>query len=362
MSKIKSITRFPGGKSRSLKFLNEFLELPYDFYREPFIGGCTVFLGKNKAKNNWINDLDYEIYAMHITIRDNPDKMIEYIKEYTQPTLESYNQILNDNRDDIIWRGFRCLFLNRCSFNGMTFGGPIGGRNQTGKWLVDCCWKKEILIERVKSIHEKLRDVKITNLDFEELIKEPGENVFLYLDPPYYHEGNKLYAVGMSLNDHERLRNLLLETPHDFLLSYRDCAEVRELYKNKDKFVILERTWTYSMMTQSKKGCQQSNEVFIMNHNLYNKYLNKKEQEKTEQQKIKKITLVRTINNEDGVPEGEGIHIGTEYKNFYKGTWNSPIEQEKVKIKKKNCKIVEYEQYGEIINLEKGSNNIDLWI
>ena len=29
------------------------------------------------------------------------------------------------------------------------------------------------------------------------------------------------------------------------------------------------------MMTQSKTGCRQSNELFIMNHQLYNKYLEK---------------------------------------------------------------------------------------
>ena len=132
MKKLKSITRFPGGKSRSLKFLKEFLEIPHDSYYEPFIGGCTVFLSKDRAKNNWINDLDHDIYAMHKVIRDNPDRMIELIREYTLPTIDSYNKVKDDVRDDdIIWTGFRTLFLNRCSFNGMPHGGPIGGRNQT---------------------------------------------------------------------------------------------------------------------------------------------------------------------------------------------------------------------------------------
>ena len=275
-TKVRSIMRFPGGKSRSLKHLKEFLEISHDSYREPFIGGCSVFLSKDKSKINWINDLDYDIYAMYITIRDNPNKIIEYIEKYTRPTIDSYNIVKDDIRnDDIVWIGFRALFLNRCSFNGMPHGGPIGGRNQTGKWLVDCCWKEDKLIERVKGIHEELKDVKITNIDFEELIKEPGENVLLYLDPPYINEGNKLYKIGMSLDDHERLRNLLYETEHNFILSYRDCEEVRELYKDKDKFILLEKTWTYSMMTQSKTGCRQSNELFIMNHQLYNKYLEK---------------------------------------------------------------------------------------
>jgi len=294
------------------------------------------------------------------------DKLIELMKQYTPPTLEKYNYVKDNENGDLIWKGFRSIYLNRTSFNGMIKCGPIGGREQTGKWGVDACWKKpDNLIQRVKNNHEKLKNVKITCLDFEKVIREPGENVLMFLDPPYP-ERNNLYNIGMSIDDHKRLRNLLLETPHDFLLTYNECPEIKELYKNTDKFVISEQSWTYSMMSQSKEGCRVGKELFIMNHNLYNKYLNKKELEKTEQQKIKKIILVRTINNEDGIPEGESVYVEKEYKNFYKGfeyknhykeIVHTPGEPERIKIKKKNCKIVEYEQYGKVINLERENDN-----
>ena len=164
----------------------------------------------------------------------------------------------------------------------------------------------------------------------------------------------------MSNDDHKRLRNLLTETKHDFLLTYNDCKEIRELYKDKDKFVILEKSWTYSMMSQSKLGCRKGEELFIMNHELHNKYLEKKEQEDIEKLKIKKVILVKTINGEDIGYKNSIIIVEKELKHYYKGLFTSYRGSSKVKVKKKNCEIIEYEQNGEVINLEKDYSNNEL--
>lgn len=295
-NKVKSLYRYSGGKSRALKFLKPFLEIPHKEYREPFIGGGSIFLFKNKVEKNWINDYDYDVFCAWLAKKECPDKVIEYMTKYTPPTLENWHEVKNNITDELSWRGFRTIFLNRTNFNGMLHLCPIGGMKQTGKWKVDVCWNLDKQIQKIKLIHEKLKDVKITGIDFEEIIKQPGEDVLLVLDPPYILKSeNNLYKTGMSLEDHKRLRDLLFETPHNFLLTYKDCKEVRELYKDVGKFILLEKSWTYSMMSQSKGGCQVGNELFILNKNFP---LNI-EPEQIEEKQIKSKIEIRNLKEGD---------------------------------------------------------------
>ncbi|PCI28664.1 hypothetical protein COB55_03560 [Candidatus Wolfebacteria bacterium] len=262
----KSLYRWSGGKSRAQKFIEPFMNIEHGDFREMFLGGGSTFLYKDKSSKNWLNDLDPIIYDGFTAIQQDPEGLIELMKEYTPPTTERYHYVKDTEEGDMTWKGFRAIYLNRTSFNGMIKCGPIGGRKPEGKkWQVDACWKNpDNLIQRVRENHEKLKDVKISSVDFEELITEPGDNVLLFVDPPYP-EKNNLYNVGMSDEDHLRLRDLLSKTEHNFLLTYNDGEEVREMYKDEDKFIILEKSWTYSMMSQSKSGCRVGEELFIIN-------------------------------------------------------------------------------------------------
>ena len=46
----------------------------------------------------------------------------------------------------------------------------------------------------------------------------------------YYEKGNDLYQFGFSERDHVRLSEALKSTDHEWLLSYDDCQNVRDLY------------------------------------------------------------------------------------------------------------------------------------
>ena len=68
---VQSPFRYPGGKHYALKFILPFLHsVPHDEYREPFVGGGSVFFGKEKAKYNWLNDLEKNIIQTYKTIAD----------------------------------------------------------------------------------------------------------------------------------------------------------------------------------------------------------------------------------------------------------------------------------------------------
>ena len=71
----------------------------------------------------------------------------------------------------------------------------------------------------------------VENKDFEALIRQyDREDAFFYCDPPYYKtEGH--YEVVFRRDDHVRLRDVLGGIQGKWLLSYNDCAYIRELYE-----------------------------------------------------------------------------------------------------------------------------------
>ena len=73
--KVKTCLRYPGGKFYGLKKIKPFLKIYHDEYREPFVGGGSVFLGKELApKANWINDIDNELINFYQVIQNEEDR------------------------------------------------------------------------------------------------------------------------------------------------------------------------------------------------------------------------------------------------------------------------------------------------
>ena len=84
MSKlIKTPLRYPGGKSRMAETFVGLMP-GFDEYREPFLGGGSVYLTARQlrpGKKYWVNDLYYDLYCFwHEVQRDNPD-LVREIRE-----------------------------------------------------------------------------------------------------------------------------------------------------------------------------------------------------------------------------------------------------------------------------------------
>ena len=111
-----------------------------------------------------------------------------------------------------------------------------------------------------------LKGAIITDKDFSYLVnKASGRKVFLFLDPPYYVKGNQLYEYGMSDSDHRRLRDLLSETEHLFLLTYDNCYQVWDLYGEVPGLYFFKDTWKYTTATVSSNRRKLGEELFISN-------------------------------------------------------------------------------------------------
>lgn len=127
----------------------------------------------------------------------------------------------------------------------------------------------------------KLKDVTLTQLDFEEILDsiKPSDNAFLFLDPPYFNaDQDKFYTCSFSKADHYRLSAALKRNAHKFkfLMTYDNSEEIRDLYGWAN--MVLEKEWNYTIArtddqtkvgksNEKKKGERsKGKEIFILNY------------------------------------------------------------------------------------------------
>jgi len=162
-----------------------------------------------------------------------------------KPSIEAFDEFKSYFLDlvdtpitmkDIVLCGLRKLALHQMSFSGLGVksGGPLGGRNQNEKtpYPIDCRWNPENICKKINRLQREMSlwNIKITNLDYSNMILNDDIPAILYLDPPYYIKGNELYHHSFTIQDHKNLAKLLQKTKHKWVLSYDNCSEIQELY------------------------------------------------------------------------------------------------------------------------------------
>ena len=260
---VKSPFRYPGGKFYALKKLLPFIScVEHDEYREPFIGGGSVFFAKPKVKFNWINDLESDLITTYKSIADLQKRknLCQRICRETA-SRERHAEIKNYQPQTSCDVAFKTFYLNRTSYSGIIHK-PAWGYKE-GKSSPPPNW-----VNFLEKAGEKIQDVTITNLDFEDVINASpkGKTVLLYLDPPYYHADQKrAYTKSFVEKDHLRLAENLRSSDFYFCLSYDDCQEIRELY---DWAKIYELSWLYNTANKKGESRDKGNELIITNYKV----------------------------------------------------------------------------------------------
>ncbi len=265
-SRMKPIPfRYPGGKFYALHQLAPFwVNCPHDEYREPFVGGGSVFFTKEKSQYNIINDIDTELTTTY-RIMQNPitrQQLLDMVKNEIA-SKERWKEVYEFEPKNELELAYRYFYLNRTSFSGKLSSPAWGYREKRS--LPPSRW-----CERIIPCGEKLEGVDVFNTDFEEVIKMPskGKKVLMFIDPPYYKPSKrKHYRYGFDVSDHERLSNVLKETTYSFFLTYEDAPEIRELY---DWANIYEMKFFYRVgdSSTSEGKRQQGAELVITNYDV----------------------------------------------------------------------------------------------
>ena len=239
---FKTFFRYPGGKGKiSGALVNEIVSLAKDGdeYREPFTGGGGVFvpvLASGKFRRMWINDYDYGIYCIWLSVKSFHKDIIDRVCKFT-PSVEAFYKYKETLNQDC--RHFHPsevalmkIAIHQMSYSGLgtRAGGPIGGAGQTSQYDVSCRWSADNIAKQICAIYDAMKqvDMVITNMDYRALMT--GDNAVMYLDPPYYEQGGNLYHVTFTEQDHKELSERLQGVKFPWLLSYDKCDDVRGLY------------------------------------------------------------------------------------------------------------------------------------
>ena len=241
---IASPFRYPGGKARLHSFVSGVLEangLVGQQYLEPFAGGGGLALSllyTETVSDIHINDIDPGVWSFWHSVLEHNDELAERIAD-TPISIEEWDRQreIRDGLDteDPLALGFATFFLNRTNRSGvLDRAGAIGGREQDGRYKLDCRFYRSTLVERVRRI-AKFRDhIHLSGLDALDFIEQsasmlPDKSLF-FLDPPYYNKGSRLYTNYYEPDDHGRLAKAVLGLKNPWLVTYDNEADVRNLY------------------------------------------------------------------------------------------------------------------------------------
>lgn len=240
---LYSPLRYPGGKAKLLPFFARLIQINGLFgtqYCEPYAGGAGLaikLLTGGFVDSVRINDIDRSVYSFWITALRHTDQFCALIDKTPVTIKEWHRQKAIWSRCDVkdpIALGFATYFLNRTNRSGIIDGaGPIGGYGQKGPWKLDVRLVKDKQIDNLQALSRYAKQITISSLDALRFFGgvRNRENTFVYLDPPYFVKGHKLYKNFYEEGDHAEIANVLKRQRRgSWVISYDDVPQIRKAY------------------------------------------------------------------------------------------------------------------------------------
>ena len=206
MKSYKTPLRYPGGKSRACVKMDQYIPDLRDFkeYREPFLGGGSVAIHITKKYPNlnvWVNDLYEPLVNFWKTLQDDGHALYKRLQELKSryPDVASAKglfleakELVNDDSVSPLYRACSFYVINKCSFSGLTESSSFSRQASVSNFSMRG-------IEKLQGYSQIIKDWKITNLSYEQLLTDDKE-CFTYLDPPYDIRDN-LYGRKGSMHN-----------------------------------------------------------------------------------------------------------------------------------------------------------------
>lgn len=242
-----------GKKALRNKILEQFPEEgTFGRYIEVFGGaGWVLFSADRHAKMEVYNDVNGNLVNLFRCVKYHAEalqKELDFIVVSREQFRIANAQITEVGLTDI-QRAARFFVMIKESFgsNLHSFGTRAKNMENARNYL--------------ELVSKRLNSVVIENLDFEKVLKTyDRKDALFYLDPPYY-ETEKYYPDRFMPEDHLRLKERLEEISGKFILSYNDCAHIRDLYRD---YHIIEVDRVHNYICGETKP--RYRELLIKNH------------------------------------------------------------------------------------------------
>ena len=273
MKSLKTPLRYPGGKSRAVTKMGQYLPdlREYKEFREPFLGGGSVSIYLSKMYPNlsiWVNDLYEPLVNFWLSIQNNGEELYKDIRDLKEkhPNRDSARELFNDSKEIINDeeesnqdRAVAFYIVNKCSFSGLTESSSFSPQASESNFSMRG-------IEKLIGYQEIITDWKITNTTYEDLLTN-WQDAFIYLDPPYDIKDN-LYGRKGDIHkrfDHDKFAEDCDRHTADMMVSYNSSQLVKDRFKD---WVAAEFDLTYTMRSVGEymRDQQQRKELLLLNY------------------------------------------------------------------------------------------------
>jgi DNA adenine methylase len=231
----RSPFRYPGGKTWLVPYIRIWLRSNSTNCQqliEPFAGGAIVGLTaafEGLARNIRLVERDPDVGAVWKCVLGGRAKWLADRITGFRLTDETARAVLSSRSKSIHERAFATILRNRVQRGGILApGAGMMKEGENGKGL-HSRWYPETLSKRILAIGTLRDRIRFTQGDGMKFIERNAhrKNVSFFIDPPYTFAGRRLYKY--SEIDHEKLFYLARRICGDFLMTYDDSSEIRQL-------------------------------------------------------------------------------------------------------------------------------------
>ena len=281
MKSLKTPLRYPGGKSRALSKLLQYVPdlKGYKEYREPFLGGGSVALEVSKRYRHldiWVNDLYEPLYNFWKELQHDGKRLQDILTElkHRHPEPVSAKKLFLDSKEyltnpgvtgsfppytESIWRAVAFYVVNKCSFSGLSESSSFSKQASESNFSLNG-------ISKLYDYSVLIGNWKITNLSYEQLLTDNKES-FTYLDPPY-EIGSNLYGKRGSMHrsfDHDTFAADCDRFIGPQLVSYNSSQIIRDRFEG---WTAAEFAHTYTMRSVGCYNTDQASrkELVLLNY------------------------------------------------------------------------------------------------
>lgn len=236
--------RYPGGKAKLFPFFSQLINenrLHSATYCEPYAGGAGLalkLLAHGFVPRIELNDLDRAIFAFWNSALFDTDRFCSRLAaiDVTVDEWRRQKEIYRSPSAGSFDLGFATYFLNRTSRSGIIEGsGPIGGYEQKGEWKIDARFNKTVQVSNIQAVSKLSPCISLHNEDALAFTKNRLDDIdrLIYLDPPYYVKGRKLYKNYYRHKDHVEIASLLgSKRQGNWIVSYDSAPQIHEIYRD----------------------------------------------------------------------------------------------------------------------------------
>lgn len=222
--------------------------LDIEVWVEPFAGGAgaaLTALSEHGVPEAWLVEANPAVAAFWLAATRDGGRLAARV-EATTPTLAAFYAArervatadgLPSDEAEVEELAFATFLVNRCSRSGLVVGnvGPIGGKAQSGRHTIASRFNGDALAARLRGITalgHRLRIHHGDGISHIEALAGSGveDEVFLFVDPPYFDDGPRLYSSAMRASQHQRLADALHACPAPWALTYDAHPRVLDLY------------------------------------------------------------------------------------------------------------------------------------